>query len=71
MTGGDLGYKPGVVEQDKFQYSPLVKFFNKELEMEVKKERLLRRLKNIECKNEDKLETVKDQRAKKLDATKT
>ena len=29
MTGEDLGYKPGVVEQAKFEYSPLGKIFNK------------------------------------------
>ena len=26
-TGEDLGYKPGVVEQAKFEYSPLGKVF--------------------------------------------
>ena len=28
FTGEDLGYKPGVVEQAKFEYSPLRKVFN-------------------------------------------
>ena len=31
FTGEDLGYKPGVVEQAKFEYSPLGKVFNKGL----------------------------------------
>ena len=29
LTGEDLGYKPSVVEQAKFDHSPLVKMFNK------------------------------------------
>ena len=40
MTGEDLGYKPGVVEQDKFEYSPLSQVFNKGLDKENKKEGL-------------------------------
>ena len=28
LTGEDLGYKQSVVEQAKFEYSPLGKFFN-------------------------------------------
>ena len=36
-TGQDLGYKPGVVEQAKFEYSPLVESFNKTLEEKDKK----------------------------------
>ena len=46
----DLRYKPGVVEQAKFEYSPLGKVFNKRLENEDKKEGLLKRLENIEDK---------------------
>ena len=48
LTGEDLGYKPGVVEQAKFKYSPLGKVLNKGLEKEDKKGGLLNRLKNIE-----------------------
>ena len=48
MAGEDLGYKPSVVEQAKFVYSPLGKVFNKGLHKGYKKERLLKRLKNIE-----------------------
>ena len=32
LTGEDLGYKPNVIEQAKFDYSPLGKVFNKGLE---------------------------------------
>ena len=53
LTGEDLGYKPSTVEQAKFEYSPLGKFFNKGLKEEDKKEGLLKRIKNIEGKNEE------------------
>ena len=52
LTGQDLEYKPGVVEKSKFEYSPLGKVFNKGLDESDKKEGLLKRLKNIEGKNE-------------------
>ena len=32
LTDEDLGCKPGVVEKVKFEYSPLGKVFNKELD---------------------------------------
>ena len=48
LTGEDLGLKPSTVEQAKFEYSALGKIFNKGLKEENKKERLLKRLKNIE-----------------------
>ena len=52
LTGEDLGLKPSTVEQAKFEYSPLGKIFNKGLDKEEdKKEELLKRLKNIEGKN--------------------
>ena len=41
LTGEDLGYKPDVVEQAKFDYSLLGKVFNKILEKEDQKEKLL------------------------------
>ena len=50
LTGEDLGYKPGVVEQAKFEYSPLGKVFNKGLDKENKKERLLKRLKILKAR---------------------
>ena len=37
LTGENLRYKPSVVEQAKFDYSPLSKFFNKELKEGDKK----------------------------------
>ena len=56
MTGEDLGYKLGVVEQAKFEYSPLGKVFDIGLEKEDKKERLLKRLKNVEAINKKQFE---------------
>ena len=51
LTCEDLGLKPSTVEQAKFEYSPLGKIFNKGLSEEDKKEELLKRLKNIDEKN--------------------
>ena len=59
LTGEDLNYKPSTVEQAKFDYSPLGKFFNKGLKEEDKKEGLLKRLKNIEDKSEEQLKAIK------------
>ena len=56
LTGEDLGLKPSTVEKAKFEYSPLGKIFNKGLSEEDKKEGLLKKLKNIEDKNEQLLE---------------
>ena len=53
LTGEDLGIKPSTVEQVKFEYSSLGKIFNKDLSEEDKKEGLLKKLKNIEDKNEE------------------
>ena len=62
LTGKDLGFKPSTVEQAKFEYSLLGKVFPKGLkEEEDKKEGLLKRLKNIEGKNEEHLKVLKDQ----------
>ena len=58
LTGEDLNYKPSTVEQAKFDYSPLSKFFNKGLKEGDKKEGLLKRLKNIEDKNEEQLKII-------------
>ena len=46
LTGEDLGLKPSIVEQVKFEYSPLGKIFNKELDKNDKKEGLFKRLEN-------------------------
>ena len=53
LTGEDLGYKPSVIEQAKFDYSPLGNIFNKGLKKEDKKEVLFKRLENIKDKNEE------------------
>ena len=60
LTGEDLGLKPSTVEQAKFEYSPLGKIFNKGLSEDDNKEWLLKRLKNIEDKNEVQLQAIKD-----------
>ena len=36
MTGDDLGYKPGIVERAKFEYSPLGEAFRKGLKNMIK-----------------------------------
>ena len=48
LTGEDLGLKPSTVEQAKFEYSPLGKISNKDLDKGDQKEGLFKRLKNIE-----------------------
>ena len=53
LTGKDLGYKPSVFEQAKFDCSPLGNIFTKGLKEEDKKEGRLKRSRNIEDKNED------------------
>ena len=52
LRGEDLGPKPSTIEQTKFEYSPLDRAFTTGLkkEEEDKKERLFKRLKNIENK---------------------
>ena len=57
LTGEDLDLKPSTVE--KFEYSPLGKIFTKGLKEEDKKEGLLKRLENIEGKNEEQLKQLK------------
>ena len=48
LTGEDLGCRPSVLEQTKFDYSPLGKVFNQGLyDKDDKKEGLLKRLENI------------------------
>ena len=59
LTGEELNYKPITVEQAKFNYSLLNKLFNKGLEQD-KNEGLLKRLKNIENKNEEQLKIIRD-----------
>ena len=58
LTGEDLGSKPSTVEQAKFEYSPLGKIFNEGLDKDGQKERLFKRLTNIEDKNEEQLKLL-------------
>ena len=58
-----------VFQKAKFEYSPLAKVFNKGLDESGSKEGLLKRLKNIEGKNKDWLDAIKDHGEKQLDAT--
>ena len=65
LTGEDLGYRPGVLEQTKFDYSPLGKVLNKGLDDKDDKKGLLKRLKNIEknqaVNNNDKNKKTNDE----------
>ena len=70
LSGEDLVYKPDVIQKVKFEYSPLGKVFNKELDESDEKEGLLKILKNIEGKNKDQLDEIKDQGEKQLDVIK-
>ena len=59
LNGEDLGYRPSVLEQTKFDYSPLIKIFIKGLDdKDDQKEELLKRLKIIEDNNENQLELL-------------
>ena len=53
MTCEDLGYKPSVFEQAKFDYSLLGNVFTRRLDKGDQKEGLLKRLKNIIDKSEE------------------
>ena len=55
LTNKDLGYKPDEFEQAKFEYSPLGKVFIDGLDKSDRKEGLLKRLKNIEDRNNNQL----------------
>ena len=55
MTGEDLGYRPDPVQKAKFEYNPLGQVFNKVLTTDEKSAGLLKRLKNIEDKTDNKL----------------
>ena len=55
LTGEDLGYKPSIIEQAKFDYSSLGNIFNKGLDKDDQKEELFKRLENIEDKNKEML----------------
>ena len=60
LTKKDLGYKPDAFEQAKFQYSPLGKVFTDGLDKSDRNEGLLKRLKNIEDRNNNQLLAIKN-----------
>ena len=60
LTKKDLGYKPDPFEQAKFEYSPLGKVFTDGLDKSNRKERILKRLKNIEDRSNNQLLTIKN-----------
>ena len=60
LTKKDLGYKPDAFEQAKFEYSPLGKVFTDGLDKSDRNEGLLKRIKNIEDKNNNQLLTIKN-----------
>ena len=53
LAGENLGYKPSVFQQAKFDYSPLGNIFNKGLDKDDQKEGLFKRPDNIKNKNEE------------------
>ena len=67
LTGEDLNLEPSTVEQAKFEYPPLGKIFNKGLNKDDKKEGLLKKIKNIEGKNEEQLKAIEYQGKKQLE----
>ena len=60
LTKKDLGYKPDAIQKVKFEYSPLGKVFTDGLNKSDKKEGLLKRLKNIEKKDNNQLLALRD-----------
>ena len=66
-TGGeDLDLKPSIVEQARFEYSPLRKILSKELDKDDQKEGLFKRLENIQDNIEKQLQAIKYQGEKQL-----
>ena len=59
LTGEDSRYGPSALEKAKLKYSPLGKVFNKWLDEDNQKERLLKRLKNFEDKSKEQLKATK------------
>ena len=60
LTKKDLKYKPDAFEQAKFEYSPLGKVFPDGLDKSDRNEGLLKRLKNIEDRNNNQLLAIKN-----------
>ena len=50
LSGEDLGYKPSVFEQAKFDYSPLGNIFTEGLDKDDQKEGLFKRLEILKTK---------------------
>ena len=71
MTGEDLGYKPSLLEQVKFDYFPLGRVFTKGLDKDDQKEGLFTRLEKIKGKNEELLKAIGDKNELKDDGTKS
>ena len=66
LAGDNLGLKPSNIEQTKLEHSPLGKTFNKGLSEDDKKERLFKRLKNLEDKNEKQLKAIENRNEEQL-----
>ena len=60
LTKKDLKYKPDAFEQAKLEYSPLGKVFTDGLDKSDRNEGLLKRLKNIEDRNNNQLLAIKN-----------
>ena len=60
LTKKDLEYKPDAFGQAKFEYSPLGKVFTDGLDESDRNEGLLKRLKNIEVRNNNQLLAIKN-----------
>ena len=60
LTKKDLGYKPNLIEQAKFEYSPLGRALNQGLDKSDKNKGILKRLKNIEDKSNNQLLAIRD-----------
>ena len=60
LTKKDLVYKPDAFEQAKFEYLPLGQVFTDGLDKSNRKEGLLKRLKNIEDRNNNQLLAIKN-----------
>ena len=63
LTGEYLGLKTSIVEQAKFEYSPLGKIFNKGLDKNDRKDGLFKRLENIKD-NKEQLQPILRSRRK-------
>ena len=60
MTKKDLGYKPNLIEQAKFEYSPLGRVFNQGLDKSDKNKGILKKLKDIEDKSNNQLLAIRN-----------